>query len=116
MLSNKQVEHKNITVGGSLIIQHLNIQYIRDKVDILNVYLNLESPDVLIITEHGLKDQEICLLNFPGYNIGAYSCRTVLKSGGVLIITKDNLKVKTIDLLYLFIEKDFEVAGIKINN
>ena len=62
----------------------LNIQSIRNKTDELYLYLDTGNyPDVLVITEHWLNQDESLFL--PNYILLAKYCRTVTIHGGTLI-------------------------------
>jgi hypothetical protein len=40
-------------------IIHQNVQYLRNKTELFAVFLQSTSPDTLVISEHGLKEDEI---------------------------------------------------------
>lgn len=75
-------------------IMHQNAQYITNKRLMFECILEECEPTVMCISEHGLKDHEISNLIFPGYNNISNFCRTKYKSGGALIIAKNNVKCK----------------------
>jgi hypothetical protein len=83
----------------------------------INIFLYDEAPDILILTEHGLKDLEVKCISFQGYNITAHYSRVKHKSGGVLIITKISLEVDILDFNIFCNELNIETCGIdlKIN-
>lgn len=71
-------------------IMHQNVDRVSNKIDRLNHLLNLTSPDILILTEHGVDRSTICQLRLIGYTlISAFSREHNIK-GGVAIF-KSNL-------------------------
>lgn len=78
---------------------HQNVQYISNKITQLEIFINEEIPEVLIFTEHGLKENKIDMINFDLYKLGTYYCRSIHKSRGVIIYWKITLNVTKFNLL-----------------
>lgn len=43
----------------------LNIQQAKDQIDLIDIFLQLERPDVAVISEHGLRNNKLNDVNFP---------------------------------------------------
>jgi hypothetical protein len=100
---------------NKLKILHLNIQYAREKIDLLNVLLELEGPDIVVLCEHGLRKEELYCINFNGYNVVSdYSRSNQKSSGGVVVLAKDVLGVNVINVSKYVKESVFEVAGTEV--
>lgn len=100
-----------------LKIIHLNIQYLRAKIDIFTVFLKTESPDIVIISEHGLRKEELYAINFENYELVTSFSRTDHKcSGGIALIIKSNLIdcVKILNLEKYSKEMILEAGGIEL--
>jgi hypothetical protein len=54
-------------------IIHQNAQYLRNKTEIFTVFLESTSPDILAISERGLKEDEITQCLLEGYTLTLYS-------------------------------------------
>ena len=83
----------SITNNPGFKLIHQNINGLLNKIDILEFsIINDESPDVLCLTEHHMKESQIDSMLINGYNCVASYCRPSKKSGGgVCILIKDNL-------------------------
>jgi hypothetical protein len=73
-------------VKNNLIkVFHQNIWGLRTKCNELLCHLQEYLPHVLCYTEHHLENDEIVLLNFDNYSLGAYYSRKLFKKGGTCI-------------------------------
>ncbi|XP_039299029.1 uncharacterized protein LOC120354929 [Nilaparvata lugens] len=72
---------------------HLNIQHLKNKLLELDVVLDEMKPDILCLSEHGLKSSEINLVNISGYSLITYFCRESYRGGGVSIFFKNNRNI-----------------------
>ena len=70
---------------------HLNINSIRNKLTLLETFLIIEKPDIVIITEHWLLKEEMFTLTISNYVICNYFCRDETGYGGVLILAVPSL-------------------------
>lgn len=95
-------------------VLHINVQYISNKRDALEHFINEVGPQIAIITEHGLKTEQVDLYNVANYVIAGTYCRSEHKSGGVLILAIKGLEGKELKLNKYCVEKVFEVTGIKV--
>jgi hypothetical protein len=62
-----------------------------------------------------LKKEELGIVNFSHYTLGAFFCRQSASHGGVGIFVPKNIQHYTIDLDSFNNEKDFEVCALKLN-
>lgn len=93
----------------------MNIQSICNKIDALEIYLNVADVDVICITEHWLDSNTIGNIKLKNYNISAKFCRQNHTHGGVLILTKESLVANELPISYQYsMEKDIEIVGIEI--
>lgn len=73
-------------------IFHINIQSIRNKVDIFDAFLADKKYDLVCIGEHWLTNDQIESLRFNNYYVISSFCRTSRSHGGVLIMARDSVK------------------------
>lgn len=106
---------------GHLKIMHLNIQKgIISKKDRLEWMLEEEGPDFLLLTEHGLQQNEISCFNIQGYKLVKDLCRDTVKGGGVAIFMKQHkyFNIEKIEFLEIglqnSIEQYLEICEVKI--
>ena len=94
----------------------LNVQSLKNKVDELFIVLEgLDFPDMLCITEHWLKFDEI--VKVDNYNVVSKFCRSSSPHGGTMILVNERnnnnfsfLSVNKFD--YLTVEKVFECSVV----
>ena len=89
----------------------------RNKIEELELYLELHNVDIVCLTEHWLKLSEIDAIKINGYTRATIFCRTKNKNGGVVIFYKNYSEFKIKELTYVLessIEKDIELVGIEI--
>jgi hypothetical protein len=65
-------------------------------------------------TEHHLENDEIVLLNFDNYSLGAYYSRKLFKKGGTYIYTyiHNSIKISSIKLDSYCSDKDIEACAV----
>ena len=76
------------------------------------------NPDIIVLTEHGIKPTDIELFIIPNYRLTSYYCRTQKRSGGVAIYVKLSLDIDVVNLASienLSVEMTCELAAIKFN-
>lgn len=96
-------------------IVHLIVQYMTDNIEFLNIFLKIEEPHVLILTEQGLIEEEMHCVKFNYYNVISFFFRTIRKSSGrQVILTRINVKMIKIDVNIFSKEIPFEFAGVAI--
>ncbi|XP_047120282.1 uncharacterized protein LOC124803146 [Schistocerca piceifrons] len=93
-------------------ILHQNVQYINNKTEELEVILQEYRPNILVVTEHGLKENHIGMYNLKNYVRVASFSRTSYKGGGVAIFS--NYKsTKAINITKYAIELSFEATALE---
>ncbi|PNF31582.1 hypothetical protein B7P43_G00791 [Cryptotermes secundus] len=100
----------------NLKIIHQNAQYLSNKIEIFTEFLQSTTPDILAISEHGLKEDEIHQCILGGYTLVSYFCRNEYKGGGIAIYSTSNM-VQCKHLNWVTgksIEKTLEVTGMEI--
>ena len=73
-----------------------------------------ETPHLICLTEHHLKNYELDVTPISNYKLGANYCRKNLKSGGVCIYIQENLKFTKINLQKHCKEQDMEIAAVQL--
>lgn len=71
-------------MGGFSIIL-LNIQNAKDQINLIDILLQFERPDVAVISEHGLRKDELFYVNFRDCKIVCYFSNSKRKSRGGLV-------------------------------
>lgn len=98
-------------------IIYINARSIKNKRNPLIKLLEEENLDIVITTEHWLRDWEWELLNLSHYVMHACYCRDKNEGGGVAIFLKKNMAVDSIiklDLNEYAKEKICELASLEI--
>ena len=100
-----------------LILQSFtkNIRGIFHKVDELLYSIAPISPQILCLTEHHLREDELKTMKFTPYTLGAHFCRQSHKNGGVSIYVSSNIQFYPIDLKNFNKERDLEICALKID-
>ena len=96
-------------------ILHQNVRGLTHKTEEFLVSLSQINPQVLCLTEHHLKPQEISIINLGQYTLGAHYCRRNFKQGRVSIFILHNILFHITDLKQFNKEKDFEICALKIH-
>jgi len=107
--------HKDNNSGKNLTLYHQNIRGISNKIDEFQISLYHNRPQVICLTEHHLKTEEITSINLDQYKLGAFFCRQKFKGGGVSIYISQFLQCSLINLEKYCKEKDLEICALKIN-
>lgn len=113
VISVKNCNIKNVVLENNQNIHVFfqNVQYISNKVDLVNDFIDEIRPEVICISEHGLKTVEISQLNLhKEYKLVSSFCRPKKKGGGVAIYGKNSIKMEQINVTE-FCEESFEVAA-----
>lgn len=93
---------------------NLNIQSLRNKIEIFSDFLHEQKVDIAALSEHWLSQDMIERIYIPGYNIAGKFCRTSSCHGGAAIIVRDDLQYKELlDLSRLAVEKVTEIAAVR---
>lgn len=104
---------------NSIRLAHQNIQSLKNKIELIEVFLEAEKLDIVCISESWCDDTEMAYIAVSGYKMGSYFSRRLNKHGGVLILVKNSIKFVTVPEISRFcIELIFECACIQltINN
>lgn len=113
----KGKENLNENHSGKKIeicILHQNVQGLKNKIGLFNVFLDSTHCDILCFTEVWAKLDEIRSLYIEGYHVSSYYCRTSHERGGISIFVKNSLSSSRLDCVELLsTDLDFECAAIK---
>ena len=82
-LSNRLIDMHKST---NFIMYHQNMRGLKHKIDELLISLPCINPQVLCVTEHRLRPDEIINIHLGQYTLGTYFCRRIYKHGGVLYL------------------------------
>jgi exonuclease III len=77
--------HKDNNTSKNFTIYHQNIRGISSKIDEFQVSLYHNTPQVICLSEHHLKMEEIPNIKLDQYKLGTSFCRQEYKGGGVCI-------------------------------
>jgi exonuclease III len=78
----------------------------------LEAFLQIENIDILLVSEHGLKQPEIETIKYQNFNIATSFSRQLKRAGGVAIICQKYLQVEVINCESL--ECSFECVCVKV--
>jgi hypothetical protein len=110
---NISQDHSN---SSKFIIYHQNIQGISKKTDEFLISLCYNRPQIIRLTEHHLKDEEINNINLDSYKLGTSFCKKKRqKYGGACIYLSKSLQFSPINLEKFHREKDLEICALKLN-
>jgi len=107
-------EIKSLTRMMIQTTYHQNIRGIKAKIDDFMLPLLTETPHLICLTEHHLKDYEIDVTPISNYKLGARYCRKKLKNVGICIYIQDALKFTNINLQKHCKEQDNEIAAVQL--
>ena len=94
----KTVSH-NKELQNIVSIIHQNINSLKNKVDQVEHFLNEVEADIVVLTEHGMRTEELSLTKIQNYKLVSKFTREKHKLGGVSIYAKNNLIVEKCDVL-----------------
>lgn len=96
---------------------HINIQCLKNKCNILEAIINSHSFNVVMISEHWLKDDEKGFYQLNNYKLVSSFSRSMHIHGGVGIFARNDVICSKIDYTsHLNSEKHFENSCTKITN
>jgi len=95
-------------------LANLNAQCLTNKIEHLQQILHDSKLEVLCISEHWYSEANYNTIFVPGYKVPSIYCRSEYIHGGVLILTKEHLGTKILDLTTYTSEKHLEACGIAI--
>jgi hypothetical protein len=94
-------------------LAHINLQSIRNKVNLLEVFNNDTMCDILCVNEHWCTQEEINLYSPANFNLAASFCRTS-SYGGSAIFARETFQhsFSVIDIDFVSESKQFEAVMI----
>lgn len=95
-----------------IICIHQNMCSIKNKKIQLESQLVLTQPNIVCLSEHWLRQDEISSCHFQNYTLASHYCRNTTSGGGVCIYVKDNLTFKVINIEKWCQDKVFEACCI----
>jgi exonuclease III len=107
--------HRANNNSKNFTIYHQNIRGISSKIDEFQVSLYHNRPQVICLTEHHLKTEEITNINLDQYKLGTSLCRQEYKGGGACIYISQSLQCSKINLEKYHKEKDLEICALNLN-
>lgn len=87
--------------------------YIRKKIDALDFLLDEQEPGLVLMTEHGLKEDQTGHLQLSNYTLHTSYCRTNIKGGGSANYSAIP-KVKPLDYYSFCFQKVFELCCVQV--
>jgi hypothetical protein len=99
-------------MSNNIKIIHQNIDSLLSKFEGLEVFLQIEFPDILCISEHHLKETELKETHLEGYECASYYCRSIYKKGGVCLFIKNGLKFNSFNVSAYCVERHIELAAV----
>ena len=96
------------------LLYHQNIRGIYNRIDELQTLLYHNTPQIICLTEHHLKAEEINNTNLDQYKMGASFCRKNFKYVGASIYVSKTLQFSTINLDKYHKEKDLKICALKL--
>ena len=110
--SHKKLFHDRVKLNKFAVV-HQNIRGLNNKTDELLISLSPSTPQIICLTEHHLKPDEIGNICLGHYTLGTSFCRRSFKQGGVCIFASDNTSTEVIDLEQHTKEKDLEICALQ---
>lgn len=89
-----KTEKKNMLKTDAIL--NLNIQCLRNKLDLLDFVLCSVDYKLICITEHWMSDDELKFLNIKNYKVASAYSRKNVQHGGTLILTRDDAETTQI--------------------
>lgn len=82
----------NTNLKPMLNVGHINVQCLRNKLNLLEIFAHQQNLHVLCITEHWADETELKSLSIPHYTLVSAFCRVNSQHGGVAIYTRNDIK------------------------
>lgn len=112
--SCKNVNKTEVNNYSQLFMFNLNIQCLSSKkVDMLSLYLQNFSYDIICIGEHWQSSAELTSINIPGYILRACYCRSARRHGGVAIYSRDTVSCVPVNLDVFSVTLHAEFAAVE---
>lgn len=89
-----------------------------NKKELIEIFLEKYQPTILSIAEHWCSEDALRCIEFEGYTLETFFCRTTFKHGGVCLFVADNfpLNVKQVNLQLYCSEKIIESSAVLLQN
>ena len=119
-LNKKGLRHSNTKlvrnddINNQFSVYHQNVRGLKGKISEFHISLPAETPHLICLTEHHLREHELANTHIPNYKLGANYCRKNLKQGGACIYICESIKYSNINLLKHTKEQDIEIAAIQL--
>lgn len=93
---------------------HQNIRGLRSKVEMLEVFLEEDIPDVVCLSEHSLLSDYVTNLSITNYSLVSSYCRKEKKGGGVAIWSRGEANCRSLSCDMFCVEGICEFAGASL--
>ena len=93
---------------------HQNVQYLSNKVQSFENFVNEIKSDFIVVTEHGLNIEQLSICKLNNYTLVDSFCREGHKSGGVALFINNIWKANSKNVKAFSKEMTFEVAAAQI--
>lgn len=100
--------------SSCLKLTHQNIRGLTNKIELLELFVCEENPDLLCLTEHSLKAYQIENVVIQNYKLQSYFCRSQKKGGGVSIWSRPEIDCREITCRQFSIEGICELAAVSV--
>lgn len=107
--------HREKFFGENLIVMHFNIQGLGNKLDSLSITLDEEQVDILCVSEHWLRKEELNMANIDNFKLITYYARKNMDRGGVCIFARDYINIQPISFSHSR-EQAFDVCLSKLKD
>jgi len=109
----KNTTHEHYRTNNFEIL-HQNVHGLSHKIDEFLISLLPKYTQILCLTEHHLRNEEIANVNLDQYTLGDQFFRQTYKQGGVCIYVSNDIHFSTINLEQHNIEKGLEICTLKM--
>ena len=79
-------------------------------------HLNHDPPNILRITKHHLRHEELAAFHVENYVLGSSYCRQLKLKGGVCIFVQNNLRFTPLNVDEYCVDQDIEVCAIHLHS
>lgn len=102
---------------GTISLIHQNVRSIGNSVDLLeDVLRSNQECGFLCISEHWKTEQQLKVIGFENFSLGAYFCRERDEHGGVAVYVRENIQFGIRkNICALSVKNHFECAAIESN-
>lgn len=100
---------------GQIKLLNYNIQGLTNKIDALQLELQLQNIDIVCLTEHFMTKEKLKYLNITNFKIASCFTRAESVHGGAMIMvrTREVVAERT-DIVELSIEQQVEIAAVEL--